>query len=80
MEIKGTTVIMTGGGSGIGRATAVALASLGSSRVHIVDLNESGALETSSLVRAAGAEPEIHVLDVEDHAMVEAMKSAVGSS
>lgn len=66
MDIKGTTAIVTGGGSGIGRATAVALVKAGAEFVHLADLNEQGALETAAMVRAAGGQADVHVLDVAD--------------
>lgn len=43
--LKGRRVILTGGGSGIGRATAVRLAEEGSI-VGVFDINEAGAQET----------------------------------
>ena len=42
MELKGTVAIVTGGGRGIGRATALELARLGAD-VVVADLDEAGA-------------------------------------
>lgn len=47
--------IVTGGGSGIGRASALALAADGF-RVVVADLDEAGARETAGLLQAAGAQ------------------------
>ena len=54
MEIKGTAALITGAASGIGRATAVALASRGAN-VAVADLDESGGAETVRMVQQTGA-------------------------
>ncbi|WEK44825.1 MAG: SDR family NAD(P)-dependent oxidoreductase [Candidatus Sphingomonas colombiensis] len=66
MEILGRRAIITGGASGIGRATALRLAAAGAGRVTLVDVNEAGLAETADLVRGAGAEPLIVRLDLAD--------------
>ncbi len=47
--------MVTGAGSGIGRATAVALARRGAEAVVVADLDEPGGTDTVDLVEAAGA-------------------------
>lgn len=54
MEIKGTAALITGAASGIGRATAVALASRGAN-VAVADLDQSGGAETVRMVQQTGA-------------------------
>ncbi len=54
MEIKGTAALITGAASGIGRATAIALASRGAN-VAVADLDESGGAETVRMVQQTGA-------------------------
>ena len=49
MEIKGQAAIVTGGASGLGAATARALAAAGA-RVAIVDVNEKTAAEVAASV------------------------------
>ena len=49
MEIKGQAAIVTGGASGLGAATARALAAAGA-RVAIVDVNEKAAAEVASSI------------------------------
>ena len=53
MEIKGKAAVITGGGSGIGRATAQRLASEGAA-IIIADIDEAAAIETVKLIEAAG--------------------------
>jgi NAD(P)-dependent dehydrogenase (short-subunit alcohol dehydrogenase family) len=52
MDPSGKVALITGGGSGIGRATALALTKEGAS-IIVADLNEAGARETVGLVEAA---------------------------
>lgn len=53
MSLKGKVAVVTGGGSGIGRAIALQLAKDGAS-VSVWDLNADSAEETASLITAEG--------------------------
>lgn len=64
------TSLITGGASGIGRATALRLAARGD-QVVVFDLNERGLAETAAAIRAAGGRAETYVVDVRDRAGVE---------
>ena len=61
--MKDKVVLITGGGSGFGRAAATGLAAQGA-RVVIGDLNADSAEETAQLVRVSGAEARALQLDV----------------
>ncbi len=70
--LQGKSAIVTGGGSGIGRATAIALAREGA-RVLVQDRAENGAQETVGLVNAAGGQAISIGGDVTVEADVQAM-------
>lgn len=74
-SLAGRAAIVTGAGSGIGRATALRLAAEGAS-VLVADINLAGAEETVSLVRAAGGTAVAQQADVAEEASVEAMVDA----
>ncbi|MEX2237966.1 MAG: SDR family NAD(P)-dependent oxidoreductase [Dehalococcoidia bacterium] len=65
MDVAGTTSIVTGGGSGIGRAAALLLAEKGSS-VFLIDVDGPGMAETEALIAAAGGKSAAAEADVSD--------------
>jgi nucleoside-diphosphate-sugar epimerase len=54
-RFEGKTAFITGAGSGIGRATAIAFAAEGA-RLAVTDRGEAAVQETAEHVKAAGAE------------------------
>ena len=68
--------VVTGGASGIGRATALRLAAEGA-RVAVVDRSSDGAEETVRLVAAAGGSARAFPCDVADSDSVRAAAAAV---
>lgn len=66
MQIGGRVAIVTGAASGIGRATAVALAQAGAAAVALADVDEAGLAETAAAVQDAGVEALRAPTDVRD--------------
>jgi NAD(P)-dependent dehydrogenase (short-subunit alcohol dehydrogenase family) len=71
-EFAGKTALVTGGGSGIGRATAIAFARAGA-RVAVDDIDEAGGLETVRRIAEAGGEAIFILADVTDEDAVRGM-------
>jgi NAD(P)-dependent dehydrogenase (short-subunit alcohol dehydrogenase family)/nitroreductase len=76
MELDGKVALVTGAGSGIGRATAVALAEAGVAAVVVVDRDGAAAEATAALVEAAGAATQVAVTDVADQQQLAAAFAA----
>ncbi|MBS0558823.1 MAG: glucose 1-dehydrogenase [Proteobacteria bacterium] len=70
--VAGKSALVTGGASGIGRATCLALAREGA-RVAVADQSEEGAAATVAEINRAGGQAIGIALDVTDPAKVEAM-------
>lgn len=64
-RLEGKVAVVTGAGSGMGRAIAVRLAADGA-KVVVVDVNRPGAETTAALVAEAGGEAASRVADVSD--------------
>ena len=65
MRLRGRTAIVTGAGSGIGRASAVLFAKEGAS-VALVDCDRAGLQETLTAIEGAKGEASLHVGDVSE--------------
>ncbi|HWL03294.1 MAG TPA: SDR family NAD(P)-dependent oxidoreductase [Microbacteriaceae bacterium] len=75
-DFSGRTAFITGAGSGIGRASAIAFGAAGAD-VAVSDIAEPGGLETVELIRAAGGTAEFFQLDVADAAAIRRTVSAI---
>ena len=76
MRLAGRTAVVTGAGSGIGRATATSLAARGC-HLALADVDRARVEETASLLRRDGLRVTAHQLDVSDEAAVKAFPSEV---
>lgn len=74
MRLEGKVALVTGGGSGIGRATAMLFGTEGA-RVAVADIDEQGAEATVETILAAGGEATAIGVDVSDAGQVEHMVS-----
>jgi NAD(P)-dependent dehydrogenase (short-subunit alcohol dehydrogenase family) len=73
MDISGQVAIVTGAASGLGRATAAALAAAGAT-VALIDLDEAAVMQTAGEIGGHGL-----VLDVADGAAAEAAMPRIGA-
>jgi len=71
-DLQDRVALVTGGGSGIGRATAVAVAAAGSSIV-VADIDESAAQETVRLIEETGGRAKGVRADVTSQADIDRM-------
>ncbi len=69
--LSGGVAVVTGAGSGIGRALAQRLSEAGSA-LALADIDEKGLAETAASLAGKAAEVSMHVLDVSDEAGVRA--------
>src|SRR5262249_32983266 len=81
MELAGQVAIVTGGGRGIGRATALELARMGAD-IAVAELDRGNADKTAAAVRDLGRKAIVTVTDVTKRAdlaaMVERTKAELG--
>lgn len=78
VELTGKCAIVTGGGSGLGEATAKLMAARGA-RVMIADINAANAEQVCEEIRAAGGDAFATVFDLHDPQSIVAMTSAAES-
>jgi NAD(P)-dependent dehydrogenase (short-subunit alcohol dehydrogenase family) len=78
-ELSGRIALVTGGGRGIGREAALALASAGAD-VAVAARSANELADTVTAIRAAGRRGEAIVCDVTERAQVEAMTAQVKSA
>ncbi len=74
-KVNGKAIIVTGGGSGVGRAAALLLTADGA-RVMVADTNEAGGRETVKLCEQAGGAAHFIRTDIASEAEVQKMVEA----
>ena len=78
MRLDRKVCLVTGSGSGIGRATAVEMARQGARAVVVSDLDDAAGEATVEMVRAEGGEADYRHCDVSDSAEVAALMEWIG--
>lgn len=76
--LEGKVILVTGGSTGIGRATSRILGREGAT-VVVADLQDAAGEETVAAVQAAGGRAEYRHLDVGDHAAVRALVADIAA-
>lgn len=78
-RLDNKTAIITGGGSGIGRAIATVFAQQGAT-AHIFDMDEQGATSVVKEITAAGGKAQFHKCDVSKQAEVQQIVDGIAGS
>jgi len=78
-RLDNKTAIITGGGSGIGKAIATVFAQQGAS-VHILDMDEQGATNVVSEITTAGGKGQFYKCDVSKQADVKQIVDGIAAS
>lgn len=76
-KLEGKVAVVTGGGSGIGRAISTLFAQEGA-WVHILDLNPEGAEEVQQEIEDLGGKCSVHTCNVSDQEEVLAVVASIG--
>ena len=77
--LAGRAILITGGGTGLGRSMALRFAELGA-RLHLAGRREEPLRETCEAIRAVGAAASYSLCDVRDFAAVERMVAEADSA
>ena len=78
-RLDNKTAIITGGGSGIGRAIATVFAQQGAA-VHIFDMDEQGATNVVNEITTAGGKAQFHKCDVSKQTEVKQLVDGIAGS
>ena len=80
LSVKGKTIVITGGGAGIGRETAKAYAEAGAAQVAILGRTQKKLSETKSIIEAQSPATKVttHIVDVADEEAVGKTATEIG--
>ena len=76
-SLKGKNAVVTGGGSGIGKAIALLFAKQGAI-VHIIELNSDNALNSVNDIHSEGGEAYAHSADVSNQSQILSIFTKIG--
>lgn len=76
-SLKSKTAIVTGGGSGIGRAVSLLFARQGAA-VHIIELNAGAGAEVAEEICAMGGIAQVHACNVSNQEEVRTVMESIG--
>jgi len=76
-NLKNKVALVTGGGSGIGKAISQTFAAAGAT-VHILEMNEEAGKQTATEIRDAGNKASAHQCNVTDAAQVASIFQTIG--
>ncbi|MGE5521405.1 MAG: SDR family NAD(P)-dependent oxidoreductase [Candidatus Dadabacteria bacterium] len=76
-ELSGKTAVVTGSGSGIGKAVAMLFAKMGAN-VHLLDLNEQAIQTTADEIKQSGGQAELQPCDVTSQQTVKDVFNKIG--